>query len=195
MDNFMKIHFVTAVAGDNQMYQLIVRILEKAGHKIITKHYLTRRLSEIDAESQEDSRKYSRNSKKWMQKADLVVFETTLGDVSVGYELALAVQSCKPIIALYQNDIGNVPYSLKGVLSEKIQMFAYDKNTLEDLLVGAIDYAQSQIETRFNLFLTQETKSYLNWISSHKKVPKSVFVRDLIIEKLESDDLYKASLT
>lgn len=187
----MKIHFMTAVDGNHEDYRKITDALIEAGHELVTDHYLNRTLDEIHDESPEESEKYAKKTRSWMRRADVIVFETTRPDVSVGYELAQAMNYMKPVIVFYRKASNSVPHSLKGVQSEKMQIFAYDDNNLEELLESSIAYAHEAVDVRFNFFISPSISQYLDWISKEKRIPRSVYLRNLIEKDMESNPEYQ----
>jgi hypothetical protein len=43
-----------------------------------------------------------------------------------------------------------------------------------------LDFASDQQDTRFNFFISPKHQNYLDWIAKYKKVPRSVYLRELI---------------
>ncbi len=191
----MKIHFVAAVDGNIDDYTRIVRIIEKKNHELITNHYLERKLDEIVSESSAESELYAKKSQLWMKKADVVVFESTKSDASVGYELAVALNLLKPVIVLFHENKGIPPHSLKGVSSEKLQILGYDDETLSEMLELALEHASEISDVRFNFFISPTIGTYLDWISKNKKIPRSVYLRNLIERDMEDNEEYGADST
>ncbi len=183
----MKIHFISAVDNNKSICSLILKIIEKQGHQIVTKHYLERTIEQIEDETPDESKLYTKKTRQWINQADAIIIETTKADVSIGYELACCIHSNKPIVALYKRDGGNVPYSLKGLISEKVQSYDYDIQDLQGVLISAIEYIEAQPESKFNLFINGEISSYLKWASETRKVPKAVLVRNLIVKAIRED--------
>jgi len=51
---------------------------------------------------------------------------------------------------------------------------------LEEILKMACGEAKEQMDTRFNFFISPLHQTYLDWIAKHRKIPRSVYLRDLI---------------
>ena len=186
----MKIHFMAAVDGDKQDYQKIVEILESLGAQILTKHAISRNITDVVNESEEESELAAKKLQKWIKSADIIIFEVTKSDVSIGYEVAIALQSGKPVIVLYKSGTGSIPHGLKGINSDRLQVSSYNYQTLKELLTVSIEYAQEQADTRFNFFVSPKHIAYLDWIAQKRKIPRSVFLRKLIEKEMEKDEEY-----
>ncbi len=186
----MRVHFMTAVYGNQELYAKIVATIESLGHDLVTRHYLERRVEDIKNESSAESELYAKKVHQWIRKADVVIFEATKPDVSVGFELALALNMMKPVIVLYHKDAAVRPFSLQGINSDKLQLLSYDDNTLEETLTLALEYALETSDVRFNFFISPSIGIYLDWISKNKKIPRSVYLRTLIERDMLENDEY-----
>ena len=188
----MRVHFMATVTGNQERYKTIVDVIESHGHTLVTDHYLHRKISEIKQESVAESELYARRVQNWLKQADVVIFEATLSDVNVGFELALAMNMSKPVIVMHHKTDGNEPFSLKGIHSDRLQLLPYDEKILDEMLVIALEYAQETSDVRFNFFITPTISTYLDWVAKEKKIPRSVFLRRLIEREMEESDEYLA---
>ncbi len=191
----MKVHFMTAVDGNSQDFKKIVSTIEKLGHELVTKHYLERKIDEIIKESPAESELYAKKAQSWIKKADILIFETTKPDVSVGYEVALALNMLKPVIVLYNEELGLPPHSLKGYNLEKLQVLGYNNHTLEEILELALEHASDSADVRFNFFISPKIGNYLDWISRRKKIPRSVYLRRLIDNDMQMNSEFQEDFT
>lgn len=190
----MKIHFMSAVIdGNTTDYEKIINAVEQLGHEIVTKHVLERRQTDLNKESPAEAELYAKKVHVWIKKSDAVIFETTKPDVSIGFEVATALNLGKPVIILYRKDIGDAPHALKGIDSEKLQVLGYDMSTLDELMQVALDYAQESVDVRFNFFISPSISHYLDWVSQNKKLPRSVYLRNLIEKEMAENDEYLGS--
>lgn len=187
----MKVHFAADVGGDKEDFKRICQFIEKLDHTLVTHHYLNRNLSDIDKESPEESKFYVERSMKWIKSADVVVFETTKPDISIGYELAVAVSLHKPVIALYNDKKAKAPNSIKGVEKEKLQIVGYNEETLDEVLDIVLDNAADSADVRFNFFISPAIGNYLDWVAKNKKIPRSVYLRNLIQKDMEDNEEYR----
>ncbi|MCA9368883.1 MAG: hypothetical protein H6773_03205 [Pseudomonadales bacterium] len=187
----MKVHFAAAVDGSKEDYKNICNLIEKIGHTVVTDHYLNRTISDIEKETPAEAELYAKRSMRWIKNADVVVFETSKPDVSVGYELAVAVNLLKPVVVMYNNEKAQVPNSIKGVESDKLQIIGYSEHTLEEILDISLENAHDSQDVRFNFFISPAIGNYLDWISKNKKIPRSVYLRNLIQKDMEENEEYR----
>ena len=177
----MKVHFMAPLINANLTdYERIIHLIEKQGHQIITKHAIERAPKDIEEETPEEAELYAKKIMSWMKKADVVVFEVTKPDISVGFEVATALNLNKPVIILYRRDKGAIPHALKGIHTDRLQLLSYDESTLDEMLELALDFAEETSDIRFNFFITPAISAYLDWVAREKKIPRSVFLRHLI---------------
>ena len=187
----MKVHFAAAVDGEKEDFIKLCKFIEKLDHTIVTDHYLSRSLVAIQRESAEESKFYVERSMQWIKSADVVVFETTKPDISIGYELAVAVSLHKPVIALYNDKKTTAPNSIKGVEKEKLQIVGYNEDTIDEVLDIVLENAAESADVRFNFFISPAIGNYLDWIAKNKKIPRSVYLRNLIQKDMEDNEEYR----
>lgn len=180
----MKVHFFGSLSGntmkigDKTHYERIVGVIEGLGHGVMTRHYLTKKVEDVLKEPDEKHKEYVRKMTGWVKKADVVVVEVTKPEIGTGYELSLAVNSGKPVIALY-TDAQNSP--ILGVHDpDKIQHIEYDINNLKRMLREALETAKEKMDVRFNFFVSPKIVHYLDWIAKKRKMPRAVYLRRLI---------------
>lgn len=189
----MKVHFIGDLGGNREDYKKIAHYIEKFDNELVTDHFLTRSMADLEKESEQEAELYAKKMVNWMKKADVVVVEITKPLLGSGYEIAFAIQLGKPVVALYRPEKNNTPYVLKGLLSEKLQVVSYDENTLEEALKEALDYANEQMDTRFNFFVSPSITNYLDWISKKRRVPRAVYLRRLIENDMNENEEYSGS--
>ncbi len=192
----MKFHFFGSLEGNKKNYKKIFKVLEKLGHESITNHVFERTIEDINKETPEESEMYVKKMLRWITKADVIIAEVTLEGISTGYEIMAAQQKGKPVIILYDVKKGKVPHTLRGLSMDKVQVYGYDpskEETLWEILKIATDEAADQMDTRFNFFISPKHQHYLDWIAKNKKIPRSVFLRDLIDREINKDKDYLES--
>lgn len=187
----MKIHFMGPIDGNKERYKRIISRIEELGHEVVTKHSIERKMSDIVHESDSDTELMAKKLERWIRQADLIMFEVTRQEVSIGYEIATAINMMKPVIVLYEDMGKNVPHGLKGIKSDRVQVHAYSEETLDELIELAIDYAGETADVRFNFFITPSIGRYLDWVAQQKKLPRSVYLRNLIELDMERNDEYR----
>lgn len=184
----MKVHFVSTVDGPKQLHRRTTDEIKRLGHELITEHYLMRKLDEINHESLEESQEYVSKLKSWMRDADVVVFDTSKPDISVGYEIAIAMSLHKQSIVLY-HEHSEVPHALKGIQTYKLQLLKYSDSDLETVIGDALSIASEELNIRFNLIMSSQLNADLERVSHERGLHKSSFVRKLIKDYVNKNPL------
>ncbi len=189
----MNIYYTASARGIKHFqskYKKIYDTIGKLGHKNLDDLVLKISEEKFYEGSQEDQTLFYEQTMKLIKSADTVILEVTVPSFSMGYVLHKALEMGKPVIALYQS--GNPPYFAQGIENEKLQVIEYDDESLQDTLVDAIEYAQGKADVRFNFFISPAIGNYLDWISKVKKIPRSVYLRNLIEKNMEDNDEYNS---
>lgn len=189
----MKIHFMAPIInGSKSDFERVISVIDKLGHDLLTRHAIERNPSEIVTESAAEAELYAKKLFNWIKKADVVIYEVSQPDVSIGFEVASALNMSKPVIILTRKDAAGLPHALKGLHSDRLQLLTYDDSTLEEMLTLALEYAQETSDVRFNFFITPTISTYLDWVAKEKKIPRSVYLRRLIEREMEENEEYTA---
>lgn len=98
----------------------------------------------------------------------------------MGFYVKMALDLDKPTIILYQPNYK--PYYFSGIQNERLQIVEYTYDTIEETLKDALEYAKENLDIRFNLFIAQELNDYLKWVAKKHHMPRSNFVRNLIMD-------------
>jgi len=176
----MYIHFAALVDGNQTNYHLIVNLIHKLNHTLVTNHYLKRTISEIEVESAVESIEFHEKFISWMRKSDVIVYEITKNDINAGYEVSHAISMKKPVILLYQKGKGNIPYVFRGIESELLQIVEYNTQDIEYILSEAIDFATKSLNIRYNLLITSRQNYFLEQLAKKSLLSKSALIRKLI---------------
>ncbi|PIR59674.1 MAG: hypothetical protein COU68_04315 [Candidatus Pacebacteria bacterium CG10_big_fil_rev_8_21_14_0_10_45_6] len=182
-----------AIDGRKQSYKQIIDVIESLGHSLVTKHVLERQIHEIRAETEAEAELAAKKIQQWIRRAEILVYEVTKPDISIGFEIATAISNSKPVIVLYEIGAGEVPHGLKGVHSEKLQLVGYSNDTLVESISIALEFARETNDIRFNFFVPPSISLYLDWIAQKKKIPRSVYLRTLIEKDRENDEEFQLS--
>lgn len=186
----MKVYFVGSISGKKifeSHYEKVIELLKKHGHQV-TENTMEPSFEYVYQLSDEGKVEQYKNVLKWIKTSDLVIAEASHPSLGVGYEISLALERNKPVIVLYTE--GKAPHFLEGYESEKLNVLKYTIEELEELLLSAIDFAADQADTRFNFFISPRHMQFLDYISQTKKVPRSVYLRQLIEEDREKNTEY-----
>ncbi len=190
----MKIYFVASprAIGDEgsflrQMYDylkksnsmtsdLLVRLDEDnvkefygASHKEVVEHYKRTMLA--------------------IKKADMVIVEVSLHSMSMGFIVNKALELNKPVIALYKK--GFEPYFFSGIENEKLRILEYTDKVWQETLDQAVNFGKGSGDVRFNFFVSPKILAYLDWVAKTKKLPRAVFLRELIEKEMRKDKEFR----
>lgn len=177
----MKIYFTASIRGKKQYgenYERIVKALEKMGNEVFAKQVLENSEEKIAKEKPEDKVKVYRRLNSMLKRSEAMVAEITAPSVSVGHEISLALEMGKPVLAMYCK--GSEPNLLLGQPSDKLHMVAYRLETVTEHLKIALAEAMEKRDVRFNFFVSPEIMAYLEEVSKKRRMPKSVYIRELI---------------
>ncbi len=138
---------------------------------------------------------YTINEKEWarqyvgalkeLEKADICFFESSIPSTAMGQLAQLSVEKFKPTILLYQK--GYKPYFFRGLAEteKRVQLLEYTKETLEEVLGFAFEFAEEFINTRFTLLLPPDIMAHLNKIKKSGN-SRSEYIRELIRKDIHS---------
>lgn len=132
----------------------------------------------------EESKQYVRKLSNWIDRADFVVFEVSIEEVSLGFEMKMALERSKPILVLYDCRKGQLPFTLKGVTLNRLIIYDYDQRDdqeLKEILKSALGDIRDQLETRFTMILPSDINSYLNKVADNR----SEYIRKLIRQDMK----------
>ena len=188
----MKIYFDASLSGKKEYlsnYKDVVSLIEKFGHKLIASTVFDRNPDDIVSETSDEAASWYKGFLKSVAKADICVFEVSHPSTGIGHEVAMALNTNKPVIALHVK--GRRPFVLESINQDKLQVIQYEPNNLKSTLEAALDYASDQQDTRFNFFISPKIANYLDWISRTKRLPRAVYLRKLIENHLDVNEEYK----
>lgn len=124
-------------------------------------------------------------SVKCVKKAELVVMEVSGHSMSAGYLISQALDMNKPVVALYKGE--HKPIFIGGIINPKLFLVNYDEKNIEEVIKLTFKKISKLIDVRFNFFVSPKILTYLDWVANKKKLPKSVFLRNLINKEIKKD--------
>jgi len=184
----MKIFFNASLRGKREYgtnYDRIVAALKKTEHKLLASPVVNQDLGVLITKTDtKEAGNYYQQLLDWIKKADVCVFEVSYPSTSIGHEVALALQYSKPVVALH---VKKAPANLvlESIKDDKFQLVDYSEDNISQTVADAIEYATEQMDTRFNFFISPDIGNYLDWVSKVKKIPRAVFLRQLIEEDMK----------
>ena len=114
-----------------------------------------------------------------------MIAETSFPSTSIGYEVAHALRVGKPVLVLYS--LGEAPSILGQHKDEKLVCEKYTMQNLKQMIDNFIEYVEGKTDLRFTFFITPKIVAYLDEVSKKDKVPKSVYLRNLIDKDMNTD--------
>jgi len=182
----MNVYFTASIVGKKHHlvnYQRIISLLQARGATVQSEHVMKSTEATIRLETKIERLAFHKRLEEWINACDCMVAETTFPSISVGYEISLALQRNKPVLILYSE--GDPPSLLTTQHEEKIICEQYSLETLKDEIDEFLTYVEGNADTRFTFFITSSIASYLEKISKKQKIPKSVYIRNLILKDMK----------
>ncbi len=182
----MKCYFTASIAAKDKYianYIAIVECLKKNSISVQADHILDITESQVHLQTKEQRLAFHDKLKTWITTADFMVVEASFPSISVGYEIALALQSDIPVLVLYTQEYP--PALMAFHKNEKLVCEKYTKDSLPEIIEEFIQYAHSTHDTRFTFFITPRISAFLDEVSKKSKVPKSVYLRRLIEREMQ----------
>ncbi len=113
-----------------------------------------------------------------IRKADVCVFEVSIGDLSIGFWVWSALSMGKAVILLGKSE--KVLALFEGIGPNSMITVVYKDGDLKEKLDLALKQAGTLVNTRFNLFIPRELMAYLDWVAKNLGVNRSEYIRKLI---------------
>jgi len=183
----MNIYFTASIVGKKHhltQYEHIIKIAKSHGATIQSDHIMKSTEDNIRMETKEERLAFHKKLDQWINVCDCMIVETTFPSISVGYEISLAINRGKPVLILYNE--GDPPSLLFTQHEEKLICEKYTQDSLKNTIEDFIAYVQGNADMRFTFFISSAIASYLNKISKKQKIPKSVYIRNLILKDMKN---------
>lgn len=195
----MKICFACSTSeleARKEMYRKICSLIKEMGHTL-TRDWLEEAIQIVEnkAVNTLDREEVYNKVLGSILAADVMIIEGSVTSFSVGHQVTLALSKNKPTLFLIQkNPAGNKKNGrpkesfLSGITSPLLKVIEYDDSNLPDILNDFLNNNGGKPIVKFNIVLTKEIESYLNWASFTHKINKSEFIRNLILKHMRDDD-------
>lgn len=156
----------------------IFKAIESLGHKHTSDYIVRIDIKDYYKLDKEKTPQYYNEIVESLRRAEVVVLETSLHSIGVGYLLQLALDQGKCVIALHIP--GKFPFFISGIQNEKLMICEYTIENVKEVLKQALEVAKDQMDVRFNFFISPRIGAYLDWIAKTKRIPRAVYLRRLI---------------
>jgi hypothetical protein len=187
----MKVYFTASLSGKTKYereYSLIIDILKENGLQVV-EHILNTSKELTKKETRPEKIKIFHTLSNMLKSADLVVAEISYPSVNVGREIALALDSNKYVIVLHLAKIS--VGLLEGDSNEKLKVCPYSTKNLKDVIEQALKEIQEHTDVRFNFFISPSIVEYFDWLSKKRRIPRSVYLRNLLEKQIKEDAEYQ----
>jgi hypothetical protein len=184
----MTAYFTASVAAKQkylEQYLKIIQDLQAMKVRVIYEHIIESSEETIRLHTKEERYSFHDKVEKWIQSCDFMVVETSHPSISVGYEIAHALRIGKPILLLYSE--GDPPSLLGQHKNERLVCERYTLEKVSQTIKNFIRYIEGKHDLRFTFFISPEIATYLDRISVQRKIPKSVYIRQLIEQEMEKE--------
>ena len=188
----MKVYFGTSPRTKERYLKETERVFElikKLGHRHTSDFIYQVEPKNFYQLSPKEFNSHHRQTLKAIKEAEVCIFEASLHSLSVGYLVNYSLDLGKPVVILAQKK--KVPFMFKSISSENLFLIYYSQKNLESELKKALRKAAERVDVRFNFFITPQLLSYLDWIASKKRIPRSVYLRELIGKDLAQNREYQ----
>jgi len=190
----MKIYFVAsprAIGGEGSFLKQMYDYLKKSNS--MTSDLLVRldedNVKEFYGASHKEVVEHYKKTMLAIKKADMVIVEVSLHSMSMGFIVNKALELNKPVIALYKK--GFEPYFFSGIENEKLRILEYTDKVWQETLDQAVNFGKGSGDVRFNFFVSPKILAYLDWVAKTKKLPRAVFLRELIEKEMRKDKEFR----
>lgn len=183
----MTVYFTASIVGKKfflKNYQAIIEILQSNNNKVISDHIIKSDEKKISLSTKEERLAFHKKLEDWINGSDFMIAETSFPSISVGYEISLALQRGKPVLILFSNS--DPPSLLAFHQNEKLICERYTLETLTEIIEDFTKYIEGVNDTRFTFFITPQINAYLEKIAETQRIPKSVYLRNLIKKDMTS---------
>lgn len=183
----MKISFAASIRGKKfygKNYSTIIDYLTNEGHLVYhTTSFSEEKLLNLTAPRRI---KYFQDFYKFINKSDLVIAECSFPSINVAYEISYAIQQGKSVLVFHSRNNDGAILELRDPIfsSESISIYEYTEKNLVNTLKSALKCVHPQLDKRFTIIISSPIMSQLEKISKEKKIPKAVYIRQLIEKDL-----------
>jgi hypothetical protein len=180
----MKIMFIASIRGKEKhadAFNEIINTLKKQKYQVFHEHVTDYDQKKLDTLSKQDDMEFHSTILNHIKGADIVVAECSYQSLSVGYLISYAIELSKPTIIFYNSAFPKPNLFPTLSQSEKLLLAEYHNITeLPELVKEYVEYAKMKTDVRFNFFISPHISNYLDWITKNYKIPRSVYLRQLI---------------
>jgi hypothetical protein len=193
----MNIYLIASIHGRkkyNANYEKLVELVEAAGHKIVSDHVLKLTPAQMDEQDDKQKKKLDKGISDNIKKADAIFAELSHSSTGSGFDMAMAVNQGKPVVIFFSGDEETHLFKILEVSNDKVVIVRYKHlDELKQEVPLMLDFVSDAQDTRFNFFVSPNISSYLDWVSKHRRIPRSVYLRKLIDKDMKTNREFAAA--
>jgi hypothetical protein len=176
-------------------YQKIIETLETSQHQVIHDHITQYTQEKLDNLSKEENVAFCNQILSDIRTADVVIAECSYQSLSMGYLLSYSIDIGKPTIVFFNANSPKPNLFPTLAQSEKFLLSTYHNvDELPKLVNAQMEEAKVRMDVRFNFFVPPKISNYLDWLTKHRTLPRSVYLRQLIQHDLENNPDFQKTL-
>lgn len=119
-----------------------------------------------------------------INKADVVIADTSIRSFSVGYQVAMAIQMKKPTLVL-NHEGANDSYFASGI-QVGVAYKEYNSGNIKNLIQDFLKENDIQAkDMRFNFFIDRPIYNYLRWAAYKTGKTKAEILRELVAREID----------
>lgn len=180
----MNIFFTASLRGKEKYLSNYKRLYNALSikHKVFADHVFNLELEEVSSWEPDYHFDYYVNILNKIKECDCFVVELTSLSINIEYEVSLALNLKKNILAFYWEDakIKDLDFMDLFQDKEKIQLITYNSDNLEKVTQTGLKNVKNNLNKRFTILLPTRIVNYLEKNSKDTSVPISVYIRQLI---------------
>ena len=186
----MRFFFSASIHGKQQFeqhYRIIEQEVKRLGHEIDTSTVINNNSEVMKDFDEQEVLEFHKSVMNGMKRSDALLIEASYPSISVGFNLAAAVQLAKPVIIFHSGNQEPHLFRTLEKINDKFQVIRYASlDELRKELPQALTFATDSQDTRFNFFISPEHAKYLDWIAQNYKISRSVYLRKLINHEMDA---------
>lgn len=186
----MLVHFAASILNieeDIPYFRKIMKVINESGNS------LTRDWVETAYKTWQTQKSFSslgwkniyKENMEALERADVVIADTTVKTFSVGFQTAVALQLKKPTLLLVRGKAQEGLFA-SGMDESLLSYKEYDDKNLEKIVHDFLE--ENRIDTkdmRFNFFIDRPIYNYLRWAAYKTGKTKAEILRDLVSREID----------
>jgi len=186
----MKIGLLSSYRGQKQFekeHRGLVAHLEKRGHQVM--HSLDTRLDHLISLSYIEREKIFLAFYEKLEACDLIFVECSVQSTQVGFGLSHLRSKGKPMIIVSIEGVAP-EFAAKGNIYSEVEnmtIYEYTFATIARVVDDAIAFMEPRLDKRFTIIFPAHLLAKVENKAQKKKLPKAVYIRQLIEKDLKED--------